>query len=351
MIPVTVLTGFLGSGKTTLLSHLLRHPEMGRTAVIINEFGEMGLDHELIETSEEDFVELATGCLCCRLRDDLVVTLHDLLARRQRGEVTAFEQIVIETSGLADPAPVLQTLASDMALAETLKLANVVTTVDALLGFETLTRYSESARQIAVADKLVLTKTDLVGDDVQRLLSNVRKLNPWAPLHSVVNGEIAPSLLLGSAQEQVDPLRWLGQSVSGGVKPQSAQPNGNNGRPGSHGSLIETFSIVRKRPLCAVTLTLLLQALSEHCGANLLRLKGIVNIEEDPEHPAVIHGVQHVFHPPTWLDHWPGSDRQSRLVFIAKTIQPTWVNALIETLDAEVRQLNSSQPNKEAIGR
>ena len=351
MIPVTVLTGFLGSGKTTLLSHLLRHPEMGRTAVIINEFGEMGLDHELVETSEEDFVELTTGCLCCRLRDDLVLTLHDLLARRRREEVTAFNQIVIETTGLADPAPILQTLASDVALAETLKLANVVTTVDALLGLETLTRFSESARQVAVADKLVLTKTDLVDDDGQRLLSNVRKLNPWAPLHSAVNGRIEPSLLMGSTQERVDPLRWLGQGVFDGVQPKSAQQNGNDSGPGRHGSAIETFSIVRNRPLCAVTLTLLLQALSEHCGANLLRLKGIVKIEEDPEHPAVIHGVQHVFHPPTWLDHWPSSDRRSRLVFIAKTIQPTWVNALIETLDAEVRQLNNSQPNKGAIGR
>ena len=343
MIPVTVLTGFLGSGKTTLLSRLLRHREMGRTAVIINEFGEMGLDHELVETSEEDFVELTTGCLCCRLRDDLVLTIHDLLTRRQRGEVPAFEHIVIETTGLADPAPVLQTLASDSALAAALKLANVVTTVDALLGLGTLERFPESSKQVAVADRLVLTKTDLAGDDAQLLCSRLRQLNPWAPLHTVVSGEIAPSVLLGRAQEVVNPLRWLGHSVSSGTASGTAVPISDGRRSAPHGSSIHTFSIVRETPFCAVTLTLLLQALSEHCGGNLLRLKGIVQIEEDPERPAVIHGVQHVFHPPTWLERWPGSDRRSRLVFIAKSIQPAWVTALIETLDAEVRQVSRLQ--------
>ena len=350
MIPITVLTGFLGSGKTTLLSHLLPHPEMGRTAVIINEFGEIGLDHELVETSEEDFVELTTGCLCCRLRDDLVLTIRDLLTRRQRGDVPVFEQILIETTGLADPLPVLQTLASDPVLAETTKLANVVTTVDALLGLSTLSRFSESLRQVAVADQLVFTKVDLAGDEAQQLRSKVRQLNPLAPQHLAIHGNIRPSLLLGSAQEQADPLRWLGYSVSDSVEPKSGQQNGNLGEAGPHDSTIETFSIVRERPFCAVTLTLLLQVLTEHCGAGLLRLKGIVQIEEDPERPMVIHGVQHVFHPPTWLDCWPGSDRRSRLVFIASSIQPRWVNALIETLDAEVRQLGSSQPADAAAG-
>lgn len=351
MIPVTVLTGFLGSGKTTLLSTLLSHPEMGRTAVIINEFGEIGLDHELVETSEEDFVELTTGCLCCRLRDDLVLTIRDLLVRRQLGEVPAFEQILIETTGLADPVPVLHTLASDPALAETTKLANVVTTVDSMLGLATLSRFSESIRQIAVADKLVLTKVDLAGDDVHRLHSKVRQLNPLAPLHSAVHGNITPSLLLGPVEEQTDPVLWLGHNVPNRIERELVHEPGKVGGADLHDSTIETFSIVRERPFCAVTLTLLLQTLAEHSGAGLLRLKGIVQIEEEPERPMVIHGVQHVFHSPAWLDGWPGRDRRSRLVFIARSIQPNWVNALIEILDAEVRQLGSLRSANTADGR
>ena len=344
MIPVTVLTGFLGSGKTTLLSRLLPHPEMGRTAVIINEFGEIGLDHELVETSEEDFVALTTGCLCCRIRDDLVLTIRDLLARRQRGEVPAFEQILIETTGLADPLPVLQTLAADPALAEATKPANVVTTVDALLGLHTLSRFAESTRQVAVADQLVLTKMDLAGDDLNALQARLRRLNPSAPLHQASHGSISPSDLLGSTQAQLDPLRWLEYSVPD--SPASEPQNANGPATGAdlHDSAIRTFSIVRERPLCAVTLTLLLQVLAENCGTDLLRLKGIVQIEEDPNRPMVIHGVQHVFHPPAWLDCWPGRDRRSRLVFIARFIAPRWVRALIETLDAEVRLLGASHP-------
>src|ERR1700751_4542370 len=195
MIPVCVLTGFLGSGKTTLLGKLLKSPDFARTAVIINEFGEVGLDHDLIETSDESFVMLQTGCLCCPTRGDLVLTLADILRRRDEGTVTPFDCVVIETSGLADPAPILHAVMSDDALAERLMLAGVVTTVDAIHGAETLERHPESIKQVAVADRLVLTKTDLVVENPVALADRLAVLNPSAPVLSACFGDIDPARL------------------------------------------------------------------------------------------------------------------------------------------------------------
>ena len=198
MIETLVLTGFLGSGKTTLLGRLLRHPAFSKTAVIINEFGEIGLDHELIEASADSLIELQTGCLCCKIRNDLAATLHDLLRRRDQGSVTAFTRIVIETSGLADPAPILQTLMTDAGLACRLALGGVVTTVDAVTGAATLIREDISVKQVALADRLVLTKTDLVGPPADRaaappdLIGRLRSLNATAPLLQACHGEVDP---------------------------------------------------------------------------------------------------------------------------------------------------------------
>jgi G3E family GTPase len=332
VIQVSVLTGFLGSGKTTLLGHLLRQPQLSRTAVIINEFGEVGLDHELVEASEDSFIELQTGCLCCKLRTDLAQTLQDMLQRRDRGDCPIFDRIVIETSGLADPAPILQTLMTDTGIAGRLVLGGIVTTVDAVNGAGTLEREGVSQKQVAVADRLVLTKSDLAGAAQPALLSRLAELNASAPVLSADHGRIDPSCLFDAGlydpgTGSVDLKSWLAEEVHGHSHVR-------------HDADIESYAIVRKEPIRAVALTLFLETLAEHCGADLLRLKGIVNIAESPDQPAVIHGVQHVFHPPAWLERWPSDDRRSRIVFIARRIPQRWVEVLLDAIGAEVADVS-----------
>ncbi|WP_369413532.1 CobW family GTP-binding protein [Caldovatus aquaticus] len=340
MIPVCVLTGFLGSGKTTLLAHLLRQPGFARTAVVINEFGEVGLDHELVETSDESFVTLQTGCLCCAVRGDLVRTLDGLLRRRDAGAVPPFERVVVETTGLADPAPVLQALMTDAAVAGRMALAGVVTTVDAVNGAGTLERHPESAKQLAVADRLVLTKTDLPGAAPEALRARLAALNPAAPVLQADHGRIAPERLFDAglpdpAGRMPDVARWLAAE---------AHAAGPRGRGDRHDAGITTFCLTREKPIRAVALALFLEALAEHRGADLLRVKGLLNIAESPERPAVIHGVQHVFHPPAWLARWPSEDRRSRLVFITRGIPRRWVELLLEALDEEVALAEDPRP-------
>jgi G3E family GTPase len=327
-IPVSVLTGFLGSGKTTLLRHLLGQRDFSRTAVIINEFGEIGLDHELVATSEDSFIELMTGCLCCRIRSDLAQTLAELLRRRDEDRCTPFDRIVIETSGLADPAPILQTLMTDATVAGRLVLGGVVTTVDAVNGVGTLAREGISRKQVAVADRLILTKSDMAGSSNPELRRRLEELNAGAPVVIADHGRIAAPLVFNAGlydpqTKSMDVLSWLAEADHGHSH-------------GHHDADIQTFAIVREQPIRAVTLTLFLEALAEHCGADLLRLKAIVNIAESPDRPAVIHGVQHIFHAPAWLDRWPSDDRSSRLVFIARHIPQRWVEVLLEAIDAEV---------------
>ena len=333
MIPVSVLTGFLGSGKTTLLGRLLMAPEFARTAVIINEFGEIGLDHDLVTASSESLIELATGCLCCAVRGDLAETLNDLLARRDGGLVPPFERIVIETSGLADPAPILQLLMTDRGLAARLALSGVITTVDAVTGLATLDREPEAEKQAAVADRLILTKSDLAGGVSDDLTRRLRELNPSAPRLEVSFGNVDPTLLFDGNpyaldSKSADVARWLGDPEG------QAKRHTERSAPAARG--ITCFSLIRDAPLPAVALTLFLETLAEHCGADLLRMKGILNLAEWPDRPAVIHGVQHVFHPPALLDRWPSPDRRSRLVFIARGVPQSWVEALMTALEAEV---------------
>jgi G3E family GTPase len=327
VIPVSVLTGFLGSGKTTMLRHLLGQSEFSRTAVIINEFGEIGLDHELIEASEDNFIKLLTGCLCCKIRTDLAQTLQDLLQRRDGGDAT-FDRIVIETSGLADPAPILQTMMTDANVAGRLVLGGVVTTVDAVNGVETLARERVSQKQVAVADRIILTKLDLAGPSQPALLQRLEELNACAPVVIANHGRIDPLLVFNAGlhnpqTKSADVISWL-----------AAETHGHSNA--SHDADIRTYTISRKEPIRAVTLTLFLEALAEHCGADLLRLKGIVNVFESPDRPAVIHGVQHVFHAPAWLDRWPSDDRSSRIVFITRRIPHRWVEVLLDAIAEEV---------------
>ena len=331
MIPVSVVTGFLGSGKTTLLRQLLRHPSMGRTAVIVNEFGEIGLDHELVESSDESFVQLSNGCLCCNVRSDLVLTLGDLAARRAAGTVPAFERVVIETTGLADPAPILHALMTDRAVNEVYALDTVMTTVDAVTGLGTLDRYQESVRQAAVADKLVITKSDVATAQPRMLAERLRAINPGASLQEVQHGSIEPDALFGgglysASGKGADVQAWLGHHSH-------------------HSSDIQSFCIVRDEPLRAVTLALFLSGLAENCGPDLLRMKGIVNVLEEPERPAVIHGVQHVYHAPVWLERWPSADRRTRMVFIGRHIPEAWVRGLLQLLEDEVADETARREN------
>jgi G3E family GTPase len=334
MIPVCVLTGFLGSGKTTLLARLLKSPDFSRTAVIINEFGEVGLDHDLIETGDESFIELQTGCLCCTIRGDLVRTLHEILRRRDAGAVRPFERVVIETSGLADPAPILHALMSDDNLAERLTLAGVVTTVDAVNGAATLARQRESVKQVAVADRLILTKTDLLDVPPDALRARLAALNPSAPVIAASFGDIDPACLFDGPGDPSNGARDLVSRLA-----DEAQAHHSDGHDaGRHDDAISCFALIRREPIRAVALTLFLEILAEHCGADLLRLKGIVAIAESPDRPAVIHGVQHVFHPPAFLARWPSADRTCRLVFIVRDIPRDFVETLLAAVEEEVRQ-------------
>jgi G3E family GTPase len=326
VIPISILTGFLGSGKTTILGHLLRQRGFSRTAVIINEFGEVGLDHELVEASEDSFIELKTGCLCCKIRTDLAQTLQDLLQRRDAGKCSPFDRVVIETSGLADPAPILQTLMTDTNIAGRLALGGVVATVDTVTGAGTLLREDISQKQVALADKIVLTKLDLSGPARPALLDRLAELNAGAAVLSADRGKIDSQCLFsaglyGSDARSLDVNSWLA-----GERHSHARHDGD----------IQTYAVVRNEPIRAVTLTLFLETLAEHCGADLLRLKGIVNVVESPDRPAVIHGVQHVFHAPAWLKRWPSDDRSSRIVFITRRVPQRWVEALFEAIGAEV---------------
>jgi G3E family GTPase len=323
-LPVSVVTGFLGSGKTTLLSHLLRDPAAARTAVIVNEFGEVGLDHLLVEASDEEVVLLEGGCLCCKVRGDLVRTAGSLLARRSRGAV-AFDRIVVETTGLADPAPILQALMTDREIADALRLESVIATVDCAAGDATLDAHPESVKQAALADRIVLTKADLADPAASGLAERLRRINPSAPQLTALHGAVDASRLFdGSPYDRrlYDPALY-----------ESHAHAANN---------VTSFCLRRSAPLRAVTLSLFLQLVAEHCGAKLLRLKGLVDVVESPGRPAVIHGVQHVFHPPAWLEAWPDDDRTTRIVVISQGLDADWLQDLLEVLDEEVKACSIS---------
>jgi G3E family GTPase len=267
------------------------------------------------------------------VREDLALTLEDLLRRRAAGSVTPFERIVIESSGLADPAPILHALMLDGGLSRQLTVAGVLTTVDAVNGLSTLERHAEAVKQVAVADRLLLTKTDLLAAPATDLLARLTALNPAAVLLAAAFGNVDADDLLGAA---------AADKAEAALQRALAAVAGHNW-PAQHGHAaeIDCFAVVREAPIHAIGLTLLLEVLAEHCGGDLLRLKGVVKIAECPDRPAVIHGVQHVFHPPRWLERWPSGDRRSRLVFIGRRLRRTWIEALLRALEAEIAELGS----------
>ena len=332
LVPVSLLTGFLGSGKTTVLNKLLSRAAFARTVVVINEFGEIGLDHELVESSTEDMVLLKSGCLCCTIRGDLVDTLRGLTARKLGGTIAPFDRVLIETTGLADPAPILHTLMSDLALNSAYRLDGVITTVDAATGDATLDRQIESVKQAAVADRLLLTKTDLVPPAQSMALSQrLRRLNPAAPIIVSRQGEVDPASLLDAGlynpeTKSLDVQRWLKAEA---YTPDGHDHNHEHGHDiNRHDEHIKAVCLTVEEPIPASAFDTWLGLLLAMKGPDILRVKGIVNIEGFGG-PLVIHGVRHVFHPPLQMKKWPGNDRRTRIVFITRDLDES---ALRDTL-------------------
>jgi G3E family GTPase len=323
-LPVSVITGFLGSGKTTLLNRLLRHADMSDSAVIINEWGEVGLDHLLVERLDGEVAVMASGCVCCTLRSDLETTLRGLLVRRDRGDIPAFQRILLETTGLADPAPIMQMLLNNPLLSHFLRLDAVVTTVDAVNARRQLAEHAEAVKQVAIADRLLLTKIDLAERaQVMALQDELSRLNPGAEVIAAAHGEVPPQRLFGAglfdpARKTPDVQAWLR------LAPQPEHEHGPEGEEGEahdhHGGAIRAFCLAFDEPLPWPLVSSWLMMLRQSRGEDLLRVKGILYLEEE-ELPVAIHGVHHVFHPPVQLNAWPDEDRRSRIVFITRGLE------------------------------
>lgn len=319
-LAVSLITGFLGSGKTTVINGLLRHRGIEPTAIIVNEFGEVGIDHDLVESSTDDTVLLRGGCLCCGVRGDLAETLADLFFRRERGAVPAFTRVLVECSGLADPAPILQTLIAERAIAHRYRLESVVATVDAVNGAATLASRHEAVKQVSVSDRVVLTKTDLAPARAERSLrARLGRLNPAAPVITAVNGAIAPGdVFTGGLYDpqarSADVLGWLRDEA------YAARHDHHDHRVRTrHGDDTRAFCLRSGAPVALAELEDWLKGLLARRGAQVYRIKGIVNVA-GLDGPAVIHGVHHVLHAPVVLSRWPSPDRRTRIVFITRDV-------------------------------
>ena len=342
LIPVTLLTGFLGSGKTTVLNHVLQQPGMAATAVIVNEFGEIGLDHLLVERSSEDVVLLNSGCLCCTVRNDIVDTLTNLFVDRVKGKVPFFTRVAIETTGLADPAPILHTLMTEPIVAARYMLDGVVTTVDAVNGAGTLDRQPEAVKQAAVADRLLLTKTDLAEPAARQAFeARLAVLNPSAPVIPVAQGAVDPALLFNlgffdPATKGVDVQRWLrDEAFAAG---HEHDHDDDHLDPNRHDDRIRAFCITRERPISWGVLSGWLDGLATMRGDDLLRFKAIVALSDRPDQPVVLHGVQHLFHPPVLLPQWPSEDRRTRMVFITRDLPQKAIEATLTAFEKAVEE-------------
>jgi G3E family GTPase len=353
-IPLTVLTGFLGAGKTSLLNRLITDPALAETAVVINEFGEIGLDHLLVKPIREGVVLLQSGCLCCTLRGDLVDALEQLLRDLDNGRAV-FRRVVLETTGLADPVPVLQTTMAHPYLVMRYRLDGVIAVVDAMNGAATLDAHMEAVKQVAVADRIVLTKTDLLtAPDGQRgreaLVARLNRLNPAAPILDAAANEASSERLLtcglfDSARKIPDVKRWLAADdyAGGGGDHGHHQHHHDVNR---HDDRIRAFSFATDAAIPAAMFDMFLELVRSVHGPNLLRLKGIVKLAETPARPVVIHGVQHIFHPVVRLPRWPDGDERTRIVLITRDLDPDAVKRLF---DAFLGASAPDQPDRAAL--
>ena len=355
-LPVTVLTGFLGSGKTTVLARLLKNPQLHNTAIIVNEFGEVGLDHDLLQRTDEDLILLANGCVCCTVRGDLVEAFHTLEAQRLAG--ATFDRVIIETTGLADPAPILHTLMSDEFVTAHYRLAQVITTLDAVNAMATLDQHKEAVKQAAVADRLLLTKTDMASvEAVGVLRARIAALNPAAPVVLALNGGISVADFFGDAGFDITGKT---ASVQDWLRIEAYEPERHDHHHGDghahhhheeavdrnrHDDRISAYAVIREQPISWAGFSAWLDMISKMRGDDLLRVKGIVNVIEHPDRPVVIHGVQHVFHPPVFLDQWPGDDHRTRLVFITRDIDREDIDATLQVF--ENRRQRSGRPGRQ----
>ncbi len=364
-VPLTLLTGFLGAGKTTLLNRLLKDPALADTVVLVNEFGEVGLDHLMVEGVAENMILLESGCLCCTIRDDLIITLEDLLRRRDNGRIGAFSRLVIETTGLADPAPILNVLINHPYLALRFRLDGVVTLVDAVNGMATLDAHEEARRQVVAADRLVLTKTDLAApEDVAALRARLAALNPGI---EILPPDAPASALLGAGlydlAERPEALRhWLAADALPG---QHHHDHGHHHHGHGHGhdhhhghehhdqhphdvnrhdASIRAFALTAEQPVAQQTFELFWTLLRSIHGPRLLRLKGLVRLADQPERPLLVHAVQQILHPPIRLDAWPDGDHRSRLVLIVKDIEEETVQRLWAAFLGQQARESTAQP-------
>lgn len=317
LIPVNVVTGFLGSGKTTLLQRLLASPLLNDTAVLVNEYGEVGLDQHLLTSATQPTLLMDNGCVCCAIRGDLQDALRNLFDQRERGEIPAFKRVVVETSGLADPVPIAYTVLAEPVLQHHFRLGNVVTVVDAVNGLDQLVQFEESVKQIAVADRIVLTKTDLLGEEgPERLIARLHEINLSAPVIEGISENIRPDTLI--TQDLHDPAgkarevdRWM----------KAEDPHHHH-----HTEGVSSFAMIHDRPLDWTAFGIWMTMLLNRHGDRVLRIKGLLNVT-DVDTPVLINGVQHVVHPPVHLDAWPDADRRSRLVFIVRDIDRARIQA------------------------
>ena len=320
-LPVYVITGFLGSGKTTLLQRLLAAPELSDTAVLVNEFGEVGLDHHLLRRVDEVIVLVQSGCLCCTIRGDLSAAIRDLYGRRERGEIAPFARLAIETTGLADPVPILSTVMAEPVIRHHFRLGRVITTVDGVNGLLHLDRQPESVKQAAVADRIVVTKTDIATRGaIRELIMRLHRLNPTATLLAMTIDRVPDATLLLTADldhptaESEETQRWHTLATAG---PNDA--GHHNHGVNRHDARIHAFCLTLDRSLDWTAFGIWLSMLLHSRGTDVLRVKGLLDVS-GADGPVVIHGVQHLVHPPVHLPAWPDDDRRTRLVFIVRDI-------------------------------
>ncbi|WP_421871103.1 CobW family GTP-binding protein [Pararhizobium sp.] len=374
-VPVSILTGFLGAGKTSLLNRLLKDPDLTDTAVIINEFGDVSLDHLLVEASSDGIIELSDGCLCCTVRGELVDTLADLMDRMQTGKIKPLKRVVIETTGLADPAPVLQSVMGNPVIAQSYRLDGVVTVVDAANGLSTLDHHEEAVKQVAMADRLVISKISLATPDVVIALKvRLRALNPRAPmidgdLPEAGKAELFHCGLYDPATKIADVGRWLQDDAVADHHEHDHDHDHDHDHAydhehcghdncghdhhhhhhdeNRHGADIRSFSLVHDRPIEPMALEMFVDLLRSAHGEKLLRMKAIVSMTDNPDRPLILHGVQTVFHAPQRMAAWPDPfDRRTRMVLITKDLPEAFVRDLFDAFTGKPR---IDRPDRQAL--